>query len=950
MKRTIIYSLLLISTLLSYFHASATHIRAGEIIARRIDNLTPTYEFTFVGYRDRNSQILFGNGEFDLGDGTVIPVETTEFTRTIISSTIERAEYRIRHTYNSVRSYVVSYREENRNAGISNMQNSVNTPFYVETMIVIDPFLGNNSSPVLTVPPIDEGTPGVVFIHNPGAFDEDGDILTYQLVVPRQSEDEEVFGYVPLDDPQFYNNWSQGSEQLGPAEFFLEEESGDLIWNAPGDDYKLRGDQCPDGVDDCSEYNVAFRITEWRDINGRLEMVGYVTRDMQLVVYEGDNEKPELEVPPNLCVEAGDTVNELVTGTDPDGHAVKIEAFGGPFEVNSAATYEPSDNSFQDPPGFLQFNWETVCGHVRERPYEVQFKVTDNPIEDGEKVGPSLVNFGSWEITVVGPQPTGLAVNANTGRSTTLNWNRYSCSNASFMQIWRRVGDYAFDPGVCEVGIPAEAGYELIDVVGISDTTFNDFGLAPGANYCYRLVAIFPAPGGGLSYASDEVCLTLQSDAPVITNVDVKTTDQQNGEIEVRWTPPYEADPVLFPPPYTYNVYRSEGLSTTIPELVFENTADTVFLDQGLDTFNDQYYYRVDLFDAGGNYVDSSATASSVRLQPLSVLSAVELNWSADVPWSNTVDDNPFHYVYRDNVAGDAGQLVLIDSVNVTRDGFVYLDDGRFNGVVLDDEIEYCYYVSTVGTYDNSPLIPDPLINNSQIACARPNDNTPPCTPLALISTRGSDCESFLNNVGCNFTEYFNEMSWEADFTGECEDDVARYRIYFSPTGLAEDYLLIDSTTENSFRHEGLSSFKGAYRISAVDRSFNESGLSEPLFFDNCPNFILPNVFTPNDDGVNDLFTPFFNGSGQQISNFDNANCPRFVQAVEFEVFNRQGSKVFDLASQPEQSILINWDGRSNGGADLPSGTYFYVARVTFDVLNPEEAEQEYRGWVQLLR
>ena len=39
---------------------SATHIRAGEIIARRIDNLTFTYEFIFIGYRDTDSGIEFG--------------------------------------------------------------------------------------------------------------------------------------------------------------------------------------------------------------------------------------------------------------------------------------------------------------------------------------------------------------------------------------------------------------------------------------------------------------------------------------------------------------------------------------------------------------------------------------------------------------------------------------------------------------------------------------------------------------------------------------------------------------------------------------------------------------------------------------------------------------------------------------------------------------------------
>ena len=51
---------------------NASHIRAGEVIARRTSNLTFEYEFTFIGYRDTDTNIEFGGGEFDFGDGTVI--------------------------------------------------------------------------------------------------------------------------------------------------------------------------------------------------------------------------------------------------------------------------------------------------------------------------------------------------------------------------------------------------------------------------------------------------------------------------------------------------------------------------------------------------------------------------------------------------------------------------------------------------------------------------------------------------------------------------------------------------------------------------------------------------------------------------------------------------------------------------------------------------------------
>ena len=37
-------------------------------------------------------------------------------------------------------------------------------------------------------------------------------------------------------------------------------------------------------------------------------------------------------------------------------------------------------------------------------------------------------------------------------------------------------------------------------------------------------------------------------------------------------------------------------------------------------------------------------------------------------------------------------------------------------------------------------------------------------------------------------------------------------------------------------------------------------------------------------------------------------------------------------------------------GVEVPSGVYYYSADVVYDVLNPEEADQIIKGWVQLLR
>jgi gliding motility-associated-like protein len=283
------------------------------------------------------------------------------------------------------------------------------------------------------------------------------------------------------------------------------------------------------------------------------------------------------------------------------------------------------------------------------------------------------------------------------------------------------------------------------------------------------------------------------------------------------------------------------------------------------------------------------------------------------------------------------------------QDGFVYLDDGSITG---DDQLidtqEYCYYVTTKGTYGN-PAILEPLINDSQIACAQPNDTIQPCTPLEFVIINvnvDSVCANFIKDKPCEFGEFFNELNWEVDAGSECDEDVRSYNIYFSESGEEGTFTLLDNVINTSYIHQGIPSFKGCYKISAVDRSGNESELTEAICNDNCPYYELPNVFTPNEDGLNDVFQAY-NILDDETNQY---KCPRFVESVDFYVYDRQGREIYSNLNEAEKSTLIRWDGRNNQGQEMPSGVYFYVANVTFDVLDKDLQKADYRGWVQLLK
>ena len=425
----------------------STHIRAGEIIAKRISSTSLTYEFTIIGYTDTDSEVEFGGGKFDFGDGNIIEIldeSALSAQKILLENVVALNLFKVIHTFQAPGRYVVSYFEQNRNAEIVNMENSVDTPFYIETEILIDPFFGLNNSPVLLIPPIDNGIVGIRYIHNPGAFDPDGDSLSYELVIPLQDKNNEVTNYRFPNFMDFYTDFNEGNEErTGPPTFTLDSIIGDLIWDAPGSQ---------------GEYNFAFRIVEWRKVEDEWFKLGHVTRDMQVKIKSSDNDRPILEVLDPVCIEAGTILKDTVKAEDPNFNDVKIEAFGGPFEfISSPANYSPSPAPYQKSPASLFFEWETNCNHVRERPYDIQFKATDKA-----NWGPNLVEFSNWQIQVVAPAPEGLEVDPLPNRKSQISWDKYSCDNSEKIQVWRRIGSYDYEPDNCEVGIPEGSGYNLI--------------------------------------------------------------------------------------------------------------------------------------------------------------------------------------------------------------------------------------------------------------------------------------------------------------------------------------------------------------------------------------------------------------------------------------------------------------------------------------------------------
>ena len=88
---------------------------------------------------------------------------------------------------------------------------------------------------------------------------------------------------------------------------------------------------------------------------------------------------------------------------------------------------------------------------------------------------------------------------------------------------------------------------------------------------------------------------------------------------------------------------------------------------------------------------------------------------------------------------------------------------------------------------------------------------------------------------------------------------------------------------------------------------FKSISVDQPLLF------VIPNAFTPNGDGINELWT------------FRNIDQYTDIYDVQVAVFNRGGSQIWEGKGYNNSSVV--WDGRRNG-QDVPIGVYWYVVKL----------------------
>ena len=483
----------------------ATHQRAAEITYRCLGGNSYEFQLTCYTYSpspagmQRDSlAVLWGDGFGDMMPRLVYQDLGDDYTLNI---------YKMVHTYAAAGNYVVSMEDPDRNYGVINVPNSVSVPMYIESELVISPFLGVNNSVQLLNAPVDQGCVGKPFYHNPGAYDPDGDSLSYRLIPCKGTGGEDIPGYT----------YPQSSSL-----FDIDPVTGLLQWENP----VLQG-----------EYNLAILIEEWR----YGVKVGSVIRDMQVLVNACDNQLPQIVPIDDTCVLAGTQIDFSITASDPDVDQVTLEVTGGPFEVDNPAVAEPETATGYEPR--IDVSWATQCSHIRKQPYQVVVRAKDHGVPV------SLTNVMVVNIRVMGPSVRGLQAEWE-GGAAHLTWLPYTfCPNVTAIRVYRKTGSNPYEPDFCETGV--RPGYQKVADLDAQATSFvdtnggADFG--QGVDYCYRVVVVFQ--GDAESQPSTEVCLRKRNDQPLMTMVSNDSLDLFAGRVQVQWVAPMDIEP-YYPPWY----------------------------------------------------------------------------------------------------------------------------------------------------------------------------------------------------------------------------------------------------------------------------------------------------------------------------------------------------------------------------------------------------------------
>lgn len=131
-----------------------------------------------------------------------------------------------------------------------------------------------------------------------------------------------------------------------------------------------------------------------------------------------------------------------------------------------------------------------------------------------------------------------------------------------------------------------------------------------------------------------------------------------------------------------------------------------------------------------------------------------------------------------------------------------------------------------------------------------------------------------------------------------------------------------DGTVSTEFSPNHVYTEPGQYFVTLIatnDNGCHGRAIHGP-FIVMTPELFIPNVFSPNDDGINDLFLPQYTGH----------------QPFNLQIYDRWGVLIFETRNKTQ-----GWNGKDMKGMDVVEGVYYYHVDI---------GDKQYTGSVTMVR
>jgi len=430
--------------------------------------------------------------------------------------------------------------------------------------------------------------------------------------------------------------------------------------------------------------------------------------------------------------------------------------------------------------------------------------------------------------------------------------------------------------------------------------------------------------------STDTIAIIIKDYTPLATTVtpEVHSCDGQAATISVSVTGGFT------PPPITYEWSESAG-----------NTA-SVMVNPPTPTM-----YYVTVSDACNFFTIDSVMVSISNLSNLvtnidSVTCYGYSDGSATITASNGL--TPYHYFWSptndttataSNLSAGTYFVTVTDDIGCTSTNFVILDSPPEIGLLLTPTDETCLTfcngsiaTQITGSYSQPVSY---LWNTSPAQTSATATNLCPGNYSVTLTYSSHNC-LVINNA-----DIITQTQLSADFVADSVEGFVPFTVNFTYTGFGASTYDWDfgdgsqhSTQQNpSHVYQDMGTYYAILVINSGAPNYCESEHQIVIEAMQPSSMLVPNIFTPNADGKNDVFQIESEG----------------IKTIDIAIFNRWGKKVYDLNANDFTVVKEKkdiWNGTSKSEGVCADGTYFYI----IDAVGYDKKEYHLQGTISLLR